>query len=78
MTHCSLIFVLEMLYERRGWTNEGGKNPWSGKARALRTELAEIKTGKRALSPAADNATPQVEIISEDSRIVGDLGLLDV
>lgn len=76
--HAAIIFVLEMLYERRGWHDAGGKNPWSKKAEALRVQIREVGMGERPLFPASDKAAKNVTAIKEDSKITGDLGLLDV
>ena len=68
--HAAVIFVLEMLYERRGWVDP--KNPWSAKARELRTQIKEVAKGSRPLFPAIDKLNGQVGILSEASRLTGD------
>ena len=75
--HACLIFVLEMLYERRGWTSENGRNPWSGKARDLRSQIKDVAMGTRPLFPASDKGAKNTSYIGEDSKIAGDGNYLD-
>lgn len=75
--HACTIFVLEMLYERRGWMDGNNRNPWSSKARELRSQIKDVAMGTRPLSPAKDQATKNTIVILGESKLTTDDGLLD-
>ena len=63
----SLMFVLETLYQRRGFGTEE-KNPFLASARAARTELNQIGDGKVPLTPEATKPRPSVAVFTEPAR----------
>lgn len=69
----SLLFVLETLYQRRGYgTLEN--NPFLASARAARTELEAIGKGDKQLTPQAQRPRPSVAVYGEKSRTTSAAG----
>lgn len=63
----SLIFVLETLYQRRGYGSETD-NPYLVSARAARRELNQIGDGEVPLSPEQNRPKRSVSVITEPAR----------
>lgn len=63
----SLLFVLETLYQRRGYGTEEN-NPFLVSARAARKDLAEIGAGARPLVPGATKPKSSVATFTEPAR----------
>lgn len=63
----SLLFVLETLYQRRGYGTEE-TNPFLVSARAASKELAAIGNGDTPLTPQAQKPRQSVCAISEPAR----------
>lgn len=63
----SLLFVLETLYQRRGYGTEE-TNPFLVSARAARKELAAIGNGETPLTPQAEKPRQSVVAITEPAR----------
>lgn len=71
----SLLFVLETLYQRRGYgTTEN--NPFLASARAARTELEAIGSGDKQLTPTAQRPRPSVAVFREPARTTSSQGSL--
>lgn len=60
----SLLFVLETLYQRRGFGAEE-TNPFLVPARAARKDLTEIGNGEKPLTPQAERPRASVAVITE-------------
>ena len=71
----SLMFVLETLYQRRGYGTEEN-NPFLASARAARAELNEIGNGAVALTPVAQKPRQSVSIVTEPARTSSKSGYL--
>lgn len=63
----SLMFVLETLYQRRGYGTEEN-NPFLASARAARRKLEEIGMGTGQLTPGAQRPRPSVAVFGEPSK----------
>lgn len=63
----SLLFVLETLYQRRGYGSEEN-NPFLASARAARRELSEIGAGKTPLTPETQRPKKSVAVFTEAAR----------
>ena len=63
----SLLFVLETLYQRRGYGTEE-TNPYLVSARAARKELNEIGDGKVPLTPEQKRPHRSVSVVTEPAR----------
>jgi phage gp36-like protein len=63
----ALIFVLETLYQRRGYGSETD-NPYLVSARAARKELNQIGDGDVPLTPVMKRPNRSVAVISEPAR----------
>lgn len=70
----SLYFVMETLYDRRGFTGE--KNPYMARAEAERKKLREIGSGALPLTPLILKQTPSVSVVSEPARTSSAFGNL--
>ncbi len=64
VTKAARVFVLELLYFRRGIT----PNPWENQAKELRAKLNLIAAGEEPLTPAIDRAKPSVSKITEAAK----------
>lgn len=71
----SLLFVLETLYQRRGYGTEEN-NPFLVSARAARKELNQIGDGEVPLTPEAKKPRQSVVTITEPARTSSALGNL--
>lgn len=65
--HASLIFALETLYDRRGYSGDE-KNPYASRARAERDKLRDIGAGKLPLTPVHQKPTKSVAVVTEPAR----------
>ncbi len=74
VSSASLIFVMETLYDRRGFTGE--KNPYSERADAQRKTLRDIGDGKLPLTPTIVKKTPSVSVVTEPARTSSAFGNL--
>lgn len=63
----SLMFVLETLYQRRGFGTDE-TNPYLSSARAARAELKQIGNGEMPLTPEARKPRPSISIVTEPAR----------
>lgn len=63
----SLLFVLETLYQRRGFGTPE-TNPFLASARAARAELEKIGNGASPLTTTAQRPRPSVAVFSEPAR----------
>lgn len=63
----SLLFVLETLYQRRGYGTEE-TNPFLASARAARKDLTDIGAGKTPLTPVANKPQKSVAVFTEPAR----------
>jgi hypothetical protein len=63
----ALMFVLETLYQRRGYGTEEN-NPFLSAARAARKELTEIGNGEQPFMPAAQKPRQSVMAVTERAR----------
>lgn len=63
----SLIFVLETLYQRRGYGGEDN-NPYLVSARAARKELNQIGDGEVPLTPEQQRPRRSVSTVTEPAR----------
>jgi hypothetical protein len=71
----SLLFVLETLYQRRGFGTEE-TNPFLTAARAARKELEAIGNGEKPLMPTAQRPRPSVAVFTEPARTTSSHGSL--
>ena len=71
----SLMFVLETLYQRRGYGTEEN-NPFLASARAARAELNEIGNGAVPLTPVAQKPRQSISIVTEPARTSSQRGYL--
>ena len=63
------IFACEILMQRRGLI--GDKNPFTARANRLRTQLDEIASGERELTPSSGTAqAPSIATITEPAGTV--------
>jgi phage gp36-like protein len=65
--HAALIFALETLYDRRGYSGDE-KNPYASRARDERDKLRDIGAGKLPLTPVHQKPTQSVAVVSEPAR----------
>lgn len=71
----SLLFVLETLYQRRGYGTQEN-NPFLLSARAARAELEKIGSGEKQMSPTAQRPRPSVAVFTEPARTTSASGNL--
>lgn len=71
----SLLFVLETLYQRRGFGSTEN-NPFLDSARAARAELSKIGAGDIPLTPTAQKPRPSVAVFREPARTTSAHGSL--
>lgn len=63
VSQAALVFVLETLYQRRGFSEDSDpRNPWSAQAKLMVKMLDKLK-------PKQDLTAPPVSVVASDSKL---------